>query len=139
MLGIVKTLSIMAMLMDTTAMSENLANLDQAGRMKLMSEIASMLNANLPIMVDQETQLDSVIGFPNEIRYKHTLVNYASEELDVDHFNRSMQPRLRNSVCTTSETRMFINAGLDVSYAYYSNEGNHIAMITISQAACERM
>ncbi|WP_252371519.1 hypothetical protein [Pseudoalteromonas phenolica] len=41
-----------------------------------------MLNKNGPVMLDEETRLDSVTAFSSYIIYNNTMINYSVEQLD---------------------------------------------------------
>lgn len=102
----------------------------------LLPKFASQLNAKLPMMVDADTRLDSVMGVNKTLRYNYTLVNYSASNVTEQDVRSAMQQKIENSVCTSQESLSFIKNGATLSYAYYGNEGKQIAVISVSPAQC---
>ncbi len=63
-----------------------------------LGEMSKRINANLPMMIDGETRLDTTFAGPgNRVTYLYTLVNVSSAELEPGEFVDAMRPRLINN------------------------------------------
>ena len=103
----------------------------------VLIKAASKINANLPMMVDSETRLDSTIGINKEFRYNYTLINYSANEIDPKAIVDAMQDKLINNVCTSKDMAIFVKNSIPVTYAYFGKNGKEIAVITISPSQCK--
>lgn len=102
----------------------------------VLVEAASRINENLPMMVDAETRLDATVGVIGRFRYNYTLVNFSAEELDPGVLKDTMQPKLVNNVCTSTEMEIFVQNDVPVTYAYFGKNGKQVTTITISPNQC---
>ena len=129
----------MLVLLSASAFAEDISleGMSDAEINSLLNKTASDLNKQLPMMVDSETRLDSSIGLNKSFKYNYTMVNYKAEEVNRSEFNKIMQPRLVNMVCTTKELDVFTKNGIPVTYNYYGKNGKNIATITVSPSQCE--
>lgn len=103
---------------------------------ELLPKFASQLNAKLPMMVDANTRLDSVMGINRTLRYNYTLINHSSLNVTDQDVRNSLQQKIENNVCTSQETLSFIKNGVTISYAYYGSEGKQISVISVSPSLC---
>jgi len=103
---------------------------------EMLVNAASELNANLPIMVDSETRLDSASIINKNLRYKYTLVNYAKPSVSAQNLRTSIESQLVNNVCTSKDLEVFVKNGATISYAYYGNDGNEITEISVLPSQC---
>lgn len=103
----------------------------------VLVKISDQINKGLPIMVNLETRLDSTVGADKQFRYNYTMVNYASGELDVNHFIHTTQPKLITAACTNKDMKEFMDNGVPIIYAYYSSDGKHFTDITVQPSQCE--
>jgi len=106
-------------------------NLDE-----ILMDKASIINKNLPMMLDDETRFDSTAGINGQFVYKYTLVNYFAEDIDGKLFYESMQPQLINDVCATDEFKVFVDLHVPVKFSYYGKNTQKIISITIDSDAC---
>ena len=102
----------------------------------VLMRAASELNKNLPMMIDSETRFDSSVGINKQFRYNYTLINYAAEDLDPSAIQSTMEPKLKNTVCTTKEMEVFVKNNVPVTYAYHGKNGTQVAVITVQPSAC---
>lgn len=100
---------------------------------------SSDLNKTLPIMIDEETQLDGTVFINNKFIYKNTLINYSKNEISEDYLKEGMSQLIINFVCTTPEMKGFTDNGVSVSYRYYGNKGTYITEIVVSPEQCEKL
>ncbi|MFZ9659607.1 MAG: hypothetical protein ACO29X_03560 [Arcobacteraceae bacterium] len=101
-----------------------------------LNEVASGINQQLPMMLDQETRADSAIGLDKEIVYKYTLVNTNQNDFSPKDLINALKPSIKNSVCTTPSVKIFPENGVKMTYSYYSKDGKFIAEFTITPQDC---
>ena len=103
----------------------------------VLIKMANKFNESLPMMINLDTRLDSTIGINKQFRYNYTMVEYTTDELDVNYFRKKTQPKLINMVCTTAEMRGFVSNGVPVIYAYHTNDGEPLTIFTVDPSQCK--
>ena len=102
-----------------------------------LSRIAAELNRSVPVMIDQETELMPVQGAEGVLIYNYRLVHYSLAQIDRDKFAAGAKQRVRQSACSTAETRDdFLKKGVTLRYSYYDKDKQHIATIDVTPADC---
>ncbi|WP_111643085.1 hypothetical protein [Marinimicrobium alkaliphilum] len=119
------------------AVGSFLGGSSEASIQAALLDSADQLNATLPMMVDEETRLDSASGSDRTFRYNYTMVNYASEDIDPEVFVSHMRPQLTAGVCTNKEMAVFVKHRIPVVYAYYGNQGKEIATLAVQSTDCD--
>lgn len=97
---------------------------------------ASEINKGLPMHVDSETVLMSTSGAMNQFSYFYQLSNYDAENIDASAFKESMEPNIRNSVCTLEGMQSFRDMKIIVNYIYADAQNKQIATIGIDTKTC---
>jgi hypothetical protein len=105
---------------------------------EMLPKFASQLNAKLPMMVDSDTRLDSVMGVNRTLRYNYTLISHSSSDVTEQDIRNAFQQKIENRVCTSQESLTFIKNGVTLTYAYYGNEGKQISVISVSSSQCSK-
>jgi hypothetical protein len=103
---------------------------------EILVKASSLVNQNLPVMIDSETRLDSTLGFNYKFTYVYTLVNYDADDLDKDAFISEYKKLVTNGACTTESLIPFFKSGVTVVYSYYGKDRKFIADIQITQSDC---
>ncbi len=102
-----------------------------------LGKVASELNRNLPMAVDQETELVNVLGLEATIVYNYRLINISSSELDAGQLVQQLQPTATNAACTTPETRdSFLKKGITMRYTYSDMNRVHLASFDVTSRSC---
>lgn len=101
-----------------------------------LKNIADRLNANLPVMVDDETRLDSAEVGDNRFKYNYTLVNYLSVDPEAEAITAELLPAVKWSACAEESMRVFFENSVSAVYHYYDTDGELIKSITIMPADC---
>ncbi len=105
---------------------------------ELLVQTANMMNKNLPMMIDQNTQWDSSFAGPGKIlSYNYTLVNYSATQIDGKQFARNIRQPLTNSICTNPTTQIFPENGVMLNFNYYDNTRNLIARVQVTPSDCD--
>lgn len=107
---------------------------------KVLEEI-NKLNSTVPIMVDNETQLDSVFltSDSKTIVYRFSIVNYDREDLIEANATARMQKMARRSGCMNSQLSFILDYGYSASLEYSDNAGLSIFTTTLSKQDCDEI
>ena len=92
---------------------------------------------NVPVMVDEDTQLVSIEGFDHEFQYNYQLVNYSSKDLDSAQFAKVMKEQLTGTVCGKKELKVFLDENIALSFTYKGTDKKQIGKISITKDMCE--
>lgn len=102
----------------------------------LLSEVVNAMNKSLPMMLDSEVRLDSVVGMNKTLFYKHTLVNYTADEVDSSFFDTEVRPFLLNQACTTPQMIFALDLGISYFYHFRGVNGKFVSQIVIAPSDC---
>ena len=91
---------------------------------KQLMRIAGEMNESLPMMLDSDTRINSVIaGTGKTMKYNMTLVNYAESELVIDELKEALAPTILNVIKTSPSIQPLRDEKVTFAYVYYDNEG----------------
>lgn len=100
---------------------------------------AQQINQQTPIMVDKDTRLDrATVGPGVRLTYHYTFPNYTSRDIDPSWLQASLQPAVKESVCTNEKMKSSLQYGGIYVYAYSSNNGVEIARFEINKTDCNK-
>lgn len=100
---------------------------------KAIREAASELNKKCPIMIDQDTRLDSAQVLPEKVfQYHYTFVNLAKSELEVDTVRKYMEPGLIDNVKTNPDLKIYRDNGVTMAYHYQDKDGVFLLKISVT-------
>lgn len=95
--------------------------------MATASETNKYLHKYFPVMVDEETRLDSVTALPgNVFEYHYTLVNTLKDSIDVPQVEQTLKPVLLNHVKTSPTLEFLREGGVTMVYHYKDKTGTHL-------------
>ena len=104
---------------------------------KVLTQVASKMNSNLPMMVDKETRLDTTVGGPGlKFTYFYTFPTYASTEVDPQAVHAAIAPVVKGNVCGSTDMRPMFQKGVTVHYIYRGKDGAEITRLIIAPADC---
>ncbi|TLX46787.1 hypothetical protein C1E24_12340 [Pseudoalteromonas phenolica] len=109
---------------------------DQRSLSVELTKTAAMLNKNGPVMLDEETRLDSVATFKNYIIYNNTMVNYSVEQLDPNQFTTLLQDIVIKPLCSNKDLKAFKDYGVTMVYRYVDKSGNFISELSKDMSTC---
>ncbi|ALO44259.1 hypothetical protein [Pseudoalteromonas phenolica] len=109
---------------------------DQRSLSVELTKTAAMLNKNGPVMLDEETRLDSVATFKNYIIYNNTMVNYSVEQLDPNQFTTLLQDIVIKPLCSNKDLKAFQDYGVTMVYRYLDKSGNFISELSKDMSTC---
>lgn len=102
----------------------------------VLLKTAEEINKKLPMMVDQDTRLDTTIGYGKKFRYNYTMVTFAAEDIDPNLLENEFVPLVRNRACSTEQMKMFFKNGVTVDYSYSDKTGKHFKTISVTPGHC---
>ncbi len=120
-----------------------LMGLGQVALVVLEDEAAALVeqtrlaNRGLPMMLDQNTRLDSVRLIPDEYRYWNTLMNSKAAELEQNAFVLRSRIALSDNLCDDADTRAALDAGVTFFYVYNDTDGDLIAEVPVTVIDCD--
>ncbi len=116
---------------------QSTARAEQKNISELLVQTANMMNKNLPMMIDQDTQWDSSFAGPGKmLSYNYTLINYSATQIDGTEFARNIRTPLANTICTNPATQIFPQEGVLLNFNYYDNTRNLIARVKVEPSDC---
>lgn len=99
---------------------------------RLLVQASSEMNKNLPMMLDQNTRLDTTHPEPDKtLVYRYTLVNTKIAALDKVKFVESMRPMIVAHYRTNDTMKAFRDGGVTMKYRYSDQQGNFITEIVV--------
>ena len=97
-----------------------------------VERLAGSINAKCPFMVDEITRMDSVNIFSDStFQYNYTLIDQEISNIDVEGLFRFIQPRLMQTVVTSSNMEVQRAHGLRMIFHYRDRNGEFVTKITI--------
>lgn len=103
---------------------------------KQLMAVANEVNKGLPMTLDEQTRLDSTVGYDDQFTYKYTLTGYAAEEISAEQLKQALQGNLLNTYCTTEDMKFFRDNKVPVNYFYSGKNGKQIVNIAITVSDC---
>lgn len=98
---------------------------------RVLQLTALTVNKKCPMMVDEETRLDSVEAIGNKtLQYHYTLVNYSVKELDLEKLKATMQPYILKEIKTKPEMKVFREKGVKLAYFYKDKLSDSVLLLT---------
>ncbi|MEI8135748.1 MAG: hypothetical protein WCH21_00310 [Bacteroidota bacterium] len=96
-------------------------------------KVVSQFNDKCPMMIDAETRMDGIeIKDGNTIKYKYTLINLLSKNVDTSAFNSNLRKEIVNTIKTNSELDELKRINSNFEYYYKDRENNFIYSFMIT-------
>jgi len=103
---------------------------------EILIKITKKINSQLPIMVDPDTRLDTVICYGKQMHYKYTMINYSENESNKKALQNEATSTLAKNHCNNKNTVKMLKMGVEYYYIYFDKNGILIATINISKKNC---
>ncbi|NQZ10228.1 MAG: hypothetical protein HRT35_24010 [Algicola sp.] len=115
---------------------QSTAKYDIKNTAKLLRASVIETNNAAPMMLDDETRLNSANAVGNKLNYLYTLVNTKVADVDVRQFVKVVTSQLMEATCLDNGMKTLVRHKVVVGYNYFDNEGNAIATIDVDTANC---
>ncbi len=111
-------------------------NRDKSSQEYLM-EVAEITNKDLPVMVDDQTELVKVEGLEGVLVYYYRLPNITPGQLSETYLIEQLRPDVTNQSCTIPDTReRFLENGVTLRYIYSDKYSSEIAQFDVKISDC---
>lgn len=87
-------------------------------------QAAKEVNKSSPLMVDNETRLDSASILPDNIfQYNYTLINALKEDVDTEQLKDFLEPQITRQIAKNEQLKMFRDREVTMAYRYNDRKG----------------
>lgn len=98
---------------------------------------ARQVNQSTPIMVDENTRMDTAtIGPGLRMTYHYTLPRYSSRDIEPAWLYQNLRPVVKTSVCNNKKMQLSLKHGVTYVYSYAGNDGTKISSFEIKGIDC---
>ena|SRR6266498_3499465 len=104
---------------------------------RTLVDTANDFNKQLPMTLDNETRLDTIIAYKKTLRYKFTL-NTNKDQFDYSGVKKIKEPELINNICTNKNMSILLNKGVNYIYIYYDKSGVELIRFDIDRSKCSK-
>ena len=101
-----------------------------------LRKLVKQMNDQAPFMVDEETRFTSAVALEKTVNASYKLINFSSEEVDVNVLNRQAWKHKNDIACKDKATRILIDAGVSFVYLFYGNDGRLITRVVVDEYKC---
>ena len=99
------------------------SNVNKDGIDSVVIQIVEEANKNLPMMIDEQTKLETITALPgNKIRFDNMLIDISNEDINIETFENSMRPAIFSNVKTNPGLESF--RGKKVTFVYHYSDKN---------------
>lgn len=106
---------------------------DLQSQMRLLE---SRMTGLLPMMVDEDTRLDSVSASGDRFSFHYTLAETSGDELDNGVFSALMQKSMSEHACSEPGLRRLLSAGGTLEFVYVDRDATPVARFALTSADC---
>lgn len=98
-----------------------------------LAVVASEINKNCPMYIDQELRMDNTMAMPNKIlQYNYTIVNYALEELNMEVVESTLFTGILENIQTNPDMKEMRDAKVSFSYYYKDKNGVYVTKYLVT-------
>lgn len=139
--AILATGLVVAILAGVTAWSLSGSGLGSRDALSLteLIGVAAAVNRKLPTMVDEQTELTSVVALDRVLVYQYRLIDLVIGAVDRQALMSALIPATTARVCANPEVREgLLSRGVSMRFSYSDKNQAPIVSVDVSPAACER-
>jgi hypothetical protein len=104
---------------------------------QVLTTAVNTVNEKAPIMLDEETRLDSVATYANVFIYNNTVINYEVAQLGIEQFDQVIEDTVIGTICTNPQLAPMIDLGVVMVYRYLDKNGDYISEKSLDTATCK--
>jgi len=101
-----------------------------------LQDIAAEANKSLPVMVDPQTRLDTVVASEHLLEKRYTLVSAQTSNALSDELTTKLFPVLKAQSCQSKQSMNFYQSGIGEAFTYSDMNGKLIATFTVNKSSC---
>ena len=102
-----------------------------------LDQVAQATNAQLPMVIDEHTELVRVEGLKGVLVYHYRLTQVSSGQVSGETLVQRLRAAVSANACADSESReRFLGNGVVLRYAYSDAENNSIGHFDVSAEDC---
>lgn len=113
-------------------------NSKQLNYHSLISYVAKVENIKLPIMVDDETELNKIYLDKNILTYQCRLINVDKDNINEELLFEHAKNKILEKVCDKSISGPILSLGYNLSFKYSDKNNNPLGEIVIKPSDCEK-
>ncbi|MDD4921468.1 MAG: hypothetical protein PHS30_03210 [Bacteroidales bacterium] len=99
---------------------------------KVLLNVALEINNDCPVMIDEDTRLDSAKVQHQTLKYYYTMVKVLKDSIDVQSLKENLEPVILQSVKTNPELKLYRDNKVTMIYHYSDKAGAIIMEIEIT-------
>lgn len=98
-----------------------------------LAVVASEINKNCPMYIDQELRMDNTMAMPNKtLQYNYTIVNYALEELNMEVVESMLFTGILENIQTNPDLKEMREAKVTFNYYYKDKNGVYVTKYVVT-------
>jgi hypothetical protein len=105
--------------------------------MVALQKIAKQMNNQIPIMVDDETQLTSCLVAGKTINIFYKLINFKASEVNADEIQKHVWEQKNYNACKDKSTRQLIDMGVIYFFTYFDKDDRLITRVSLDKYKCK--
>jgi len=99
--------------------------------------VAHELNSSLPMALDKDTRLDSVVALQKTLQYQYTLINYTCDQLDASDTRQALRSSMLPNIQSNPSTSALLRRGVSMEFRYSGSDGRFICSFVITPQDCK--
>lgn len=112
------------------------SNRDVTSQEYLM-EVAEITNKDLPMMIDEQTELVKLEGIEGILVYHYRLPTIKPDQITSAYLIEQLRPSVTNNTCSITDTREnFLDKGVTLRYIYKDLNNGEIAQFDVAVSDC---
>lgn len=104
-----------------------------------LNTFASQANASLPMMLDNATQLKSLVAINGAMNYYYVLVSLSKAEIDTLAFGEFITSNSMPLACGNPDSRKLLNRGVNFKYIYHDKNKQYVCTLILDSKKCDEI
>jgi len=105
---------------------------------KELAKIASEINKNCPLIIDQYLTLDNTVVYPNKtLQYNYTIVEYEKSEINIDTVKKYVFGGVLENIRVNPDMKTLKENKVTFSYYYKDENGKFVTKYVVTQEMYE--
>lgn len=103
-----------------------------------LASVAKQQSKKLPMMIDDETRLDSMTAAGKTMSYKYTLTQYSADQIKKGEALKHIENDMVTSQCLNKDILAMLDMDVSNHYNFFGKNGYPITTIILSKEVCAR-